>query len=97
VTLIKPTDFVGTIRALLVRRSQQLYGEFCQILPPFLRIPETLSPEWKVSDFKWADPVGTTEHIQSFLAFRNDRMAKLINASGASQFEQEISWGGKVN
>jgi hypothetical protein len=82
VSLIKPTDFVGTIRALLVRRAQQLYGSFCQILPPFLRIPETFSPEWNVSEFKWADPVGKTSHIQSFLTFRNARMAKLINASG---------------
>lgn len=83
VTLIKPTDFVGTIRALLVRRAQQLYGSFCQILPPFLRISETFAPEWNVDKFKWADPVGTTQHIQSFLRFRYDRMAKLINASGA--------------
>ncbi len=41
-SLIKPTDFVGTIRALLIRRAQQLYGEFCNILPPFLRIPTTV-------------------------------------------------------
>jgi hypothetical protein len=82
-SLIKPTDFAGTIRALLVRRAQQLYGTFCKILPPFLRIPETFSPEWKVGEFRWADPVGTTTHIPSFLEFRRDRLAKLINAGGA--------------
>jgi len=78
VRLIKPTDFVGTIRALLVRRAQELYGSFCEILPPFLRIPQAPSSEWNVSEFKWSDPVGTTEHIGSFLAFRNERLRKLI-------------------
>ena len=76
--LIKPTDFVGTIRALLVRRAQELYGSFCEILPPFLRIPQPSSSDWNVNEFKWSDPVGTTEHVQSFLVFRNDRLRKLI-------------------
>lgn len=77
-SLIKPTDFAGTIRGLLVRRAQELYGTFCQILPPFLRIPEKHSPEWDLREFKWGDPVGTKEHIQAFLGFRKQRMAKLI-------------------
>jgi len=77
-SLIKPTDFVGTIRALLVRRAQQLYGEFCEIVPPFLHIPVP-SAEWDVNQFTWADPVGTTKHIHDFLAFRQYRMEKLIN------------------
>jgi hypothetical protein len=79
VTLIKPTDFVATIRSLLVRRAQQLYGEVCQILPPFLRVPDASSAEWNVNEFKWADPVGTSQHMQSFLAFRRDRIRKLID------------------
>lgn len=78
VRLIKPTDFVGTIRALLVRRAQELYGSFCEILPPFLRIPQPPSSDWNVSEFKWSEPVGTTEHVGSFLAFRNERVRKLI-------------------
>lgn len=82
VRLIKPTDFVGTIRALLVRRAQELYGSFCEILPPFLRIPEPSSSDWNVSEFKWSDPVGTTEHVRSFLTFRSDRLNRLINARG---------------
>ena len=87
VSLIKPTDFVGTIRALLVRRAQQLYGPFCQLLPPFLRLPETSTAEWSVSEFKWAEPVGTMKHIQGFLAFRNERLANLIKASDAKLAE----------
>jgi hypothetical protein len=89
VRLIKPTDFVGTIRALLVRRAQDLYGSFCQILPPFLRLPPSLSSDWNVSEFKWSDPVGTTEHIQSFLAFRNDRLRKLIEMKPAPGVDSE--------
>jgi hypothetical protein len=83
VSLIKPTDFVGTVRALLVRRAQQLYGSFCSILPPFLRIPETVSTEWNVTEFKWSDPVGTTRHVPAFLEFRNARLRSLIEATGA--------------
>jgi hypothetical protein len=30
VSLIKPPDFVGSIRSLLIRRAQQLYCEVCQ-------------------------------------------------------------------
>lgn len=80
-SLIKPTDFVGTIRALLVRQAQQLYGSFCNILPPFLRIPEASSPEWNVTEFKWSDPVGTKRRMESFLEFRYTILAKLIEAS----------------
>ena len=87
-SMIKPTDFVGTIRALLVRRAQQLYGTFCNILPPFLRIPPTASAEWHVSEFRWADPVGSTKNIASFLAFRETRMAKLIYASNSPAVDQ---------
>jgi hypothetical protein len=77
-SLIKPTDFAGTLRALLIRRAHQLYGSFCKILPPFLRIPQTYTPEWDINEFEWADPVGTTKHIPGFLVFRRDRMARLI-------------------
>ena len=77
-SLIKPTDFAGTIRGLLMRRAEDLYGEFCNLLPDFLRIPKSVSPDWAVDQFSWADPVGTTNHIEAFLEFRNDRMTKLI-------------------
>lgn len=84
-SLIKPTDFVGTIRSLLIRRAQKLYGEVCQILPPFLRVPGEPSAEWNVNGFKWADPVGSTQHMQSFLAFRRDRMRELIDMNAPNR------------
>jgi hypothetical protein len=70
---------VGTIRSLLIRRAQQLYGEVCQILPAFLRVPDASSAEWNVNEFKWADPVGTAQHMQSFLAHRRARLRKVID------------------
>jgi hypothetical protein len=70
-TLIKPTDFVGTIRALLLRRVQQLYGAFCRMLPPFLSIRDTFPAAWDTREFRWADPVGAMKHVPNFLAFRN--------------------------
>lgn len=79
--LIKPTDFAGTIRGLLFRRAQDLYGAFCNILPPFLHLPEKCSPEWNVCEFRWADPVGTSKHIPDFLGFRRERLLKLFTAS----------------
>jgi hypothetical protein len=89
VSLIKPTDFVGTIRSLLIRRAQELYGSFCEILPPFLRLPQAPSSDWNVSEFRWSDPVGTTEHMQSFLVFRNNRLRKLIEMKPAPGVDSE--------
>ena len=43
-SLIKPTDFAGTIRGLLMRRAEDLYGGFCNLLPDFLRIPKSVFP-----------------------------------------------------
>lgn len=79
--LIKPTDFEGTLRSLLLRRAQVLYGEFCNIFPPFLRMSQDCSPEWNQSAFKWAEPVGSTKHIQAFLEFRKTRLNKLFEAT----------------
>lgn len=77
-SLIKPTDFNGTIRDVMIRRAQELYGEFCNILPPFLRIRGCGSGEWELDRFSWADPVGTMDCVRPFLEFRNERMSKLI-------------------
>jgi hypothetical protein len=85
VTMIKPTDFAGPLRSLLIRRAQQLYGSFCAILPPHLRIPENHSADWNIRAFNWADPVGTTDHLPGFLGFREQRMERLFNQSSVAQ------------
>jgi hypothetical protein len=83
-SLIKPTDFDATMRSLLLRRAQELYGEFCNILPPFLNVPNDCRPDWNQSAFKWAEPVGSTTHIQAFLAFRKTRLDRLFKASNVN-------------
>lgn len=83
-SLIKPTDFDGTIRSLLQRRAQELYGGFCNILPPFLNVSQDYPPGWNTSAFKWAEPVGSASHMQAFLAFRRTRMDKLFETSNVN-------------
>ena len=83
-SLIKPTDFDGTIRSLLLRRAQELYGEVCNILPPFLNVSQDCPPGWNTSAFKWAESVGSTTHIQAFMAFSRTRMDKLFETSNVN-------------
>ena len=47
-SLLKPTDFSRTLRNLLMRRAQQLYGNFCSILPPGLAVPECDDARWQL-------------------------------------------------
>ena len=70
--------YVDEITTEKLPRAEDLYGGFSNLLPNFLRIPKSVSPDWAVDQFSWADPVGTMDHIEEFLNFRNDRMTKLI-------------------
>jgi hypothetical protein len=77
-TLIKPTDFVGPLRNLLQRRAAFLYGSFCNLLPPGLRIRTAASEVWALDAFNWADPVGSLDNIDLFFAFRNQTINDLL-------------------
>jgi hypothetical protein len=77
-TLIKPTDFAGPLRNLLQRRAASLYGSFCNLTPPHLRIRDTASDAWSLDTFDWCDPVGSLDHIKPFLAFRNETIDNLF-------------------
>lgn len=79
--LIRPTDFAGALRNLLIRRSQSLYGSFCRLLPAEFSIPVAPSEEWQLDRFTWAEPVGTSVHIQKFLAFRRAEVARLLQGA----------------
>ncbi|MFL5343456.1 MAG: hypothetical protein ACJ8AT_01615 [Hyalangium sp.] len=81
--LIRPTDFAGALRNLLMRRSQSLYGAFCRLLPAGFSIPAAASEEWELDRFTWAEPVGTSEHIQKFLAFRRAEVERLLSPQPA--------------
>lgn len=76
--LIRPTDFAGPLRNLLIRRSQSLYGAFCRLLPAGLSIPVASSEEWELERFTWAEPVGTSEYLREFLDFRRAELARLF-------------------
>ena len=74
--LMKPTDFNGEIRNLLFRKAYQLYSPICNIVPPFIKIPEASDSKWDIEKFTWADPVGTTENITDFNIFRAEKLVK---------------------
>jgi hypothetical protein len=80
ITLIKPTDFAGALRNLLQRRAASLYGSFCNLTPPFLRIRDAASDAWSLEAFDWRAPVGSLDHIDAFLAFRKETIDILLAA-----------------
>jgi hypothetical protein len=84
-SLIKPTDFVGPLRNLLQRRAASLYGGFCNILPPGLRIRAGVSGAWELDAFDWSDPVGSITHIDTFLAFRNETIERFLSVNNPIQ------------
>lgn len=72
-SLIKPTDFAGPFRNLLMRKAQSLYGSFCNLLPPWLSIPvDSSSQEWSLDEFEWSEPVGTKTNLPQFIKFRKE-------------------------
>lgn len=80
-TLIKPTDFAGPFRNLLIRRAHQLYREFCNILPEWISIPSEESKLWALDSFEWAEPLGTldNDNMDAFLKFRNQTLEDLLS------------------
>ncbi|MCP3140820.1 hypothetical protein [Pyxidicoccus xibeiensis] len=77
--LIRPTDFAGALRNLLIRRAQNLYGSFCRLLPVEYSIPAASSETWELDQFTWAEPVGTSAHIREFLVFRRAEVTSILS------------------
>ncbi|MDR1684851.1 MAG: hypothetical protein LBR82_00140 [Desulfovibrio sp.] len=67
--LLKLTDFNSETRLLLLNKAQSLYSGICNILPPALSVKPS-DPEWNISNFDWAEPVGAGASIDGFLEFR---------------------------
>ena len=76
--LIRPTDFAFALRNLLQRQVEDLYGSFCNLLPPKLSIRTASSDAWSLEAFHWSDPVGTMDHVPAFLTYRKQEMDKLL-------------------
>jgi hypothetical protein len=76
-SLLRPTDFSPAIRRLLISKAQDLYGSFCNILPPWINTFSAIS-NWDHTHFKWADPVGEIENIELFLEYRDKTMRSIF-------------------
>ena len=77
-SMIKPTDFGGAMRNLLLRRAERLYGTHCNLFPEWLRIPPAQSDEWNLDKFSWAKPVGDKIGVDAFLDYRNEKLRNLL-------------------
>ena len=77
-SLLRPTDFSPVIRKLLIHKAHDLYGKFCNILPPWIKLDHEVDNKWNHINFEWADPVGTTENVGMFLDFRSDFMVSIL-------------------
>jgi hypothetical protein len=77
-SLLRPTDFNSTLRRLLFQKAESLYKDCCNILPPFIKIPEPENEKWNIQNFEWGECVGNMDNISTFLTFRNKKMSKFI-------------------
>ena len=78
-SLMKPTDFNSSIRGLLFRKAESLYGDFCNLVPSYVKLKENNSDKWNIENFEWAEPVGTIENIETFLNFRKNKLSILFD------------------
>ena len=78
---LRPTDFSGTLRGLILSRAYQLYGSVARLAPPPLVEKTEPDSEWHPDNFRWGDCVGTVENVDSFLHYRKQRMDELIRDS----------------
>jgi hypothetical protein len=76
--LIRPTDFCFSLRNLIQRKADEIYGSFCKLLPPHLSIRAGESDAWSLDSFDWCEPVGKSEHVPAFLEYRNKQMEGLL-------------------
>ena len=77
-SLSRPTDFSPAIRKLLISRAHYLYGSFCNILPPWIKLNPELNIPWDIKNFQWPDPVGEPANAKLFLKFRKETMESIL-------------------
>ena len=83
-TLLPPTDPAGLVRVLPQRRTHQLYGALCDVVPRPARVRPKPRAEWGTASFTWAEPVSDESDVASFLEFWLGRMAALLPADASS-------------
>lgn len=77
--LMKPTDFNGSIRNLLIRKAESLYGSFCKLVPSYVKVKEPIDSKWNIENFEWSEPVGTIDNLNDFFSFRNKKLDEIFN------------------
>ena len=91
VGLIRPTDFGFALRNLIQRYVAQLYDGIGCLLPAGLAIKSNADVDWQIDKFNWAEPVGTMEHVHTFLEFRAKKVeALMLNVDAASAPSQGL-------
>jgi hypothetical protein len=90
-SLMRPTDFSFSLRNLIQRKAESLYGNFCKLVPQHLSFRASGSAEWSLDRFDWREPVGSMDHVQSFRRYRNEMMEKLFDACGIDSLAREGS------
>ena len=80
---LKPTDFNDTMRTMLQRKAQQLYGDRCTVAPPPLAVRGASTADWEIDQFSWNEPVGTTENLEAFLDYRAKTIDDLLAKRGS--------------
>lgn len=76
--LIRLTDFNGAVRNLLFQKAESLYKDVCNIVPPYIKVKKNEDPRWDLSEFEWAEPVGTLDNIEAFLKYRQKKIRKML-------------------
>jgi len=77
-SLLRPTDFSPFIRRILIEKANDLYGNFCNILPQHITFSEKNDHQIKFSDLEWSEPVGEIKYLNDFLKFRSEKMNQLL-------------------
>lgn len=70
--LMKPTDFNGNLRNLLFQKVFQLYSDYCNLVPDYIKLKQPTDERWSIDNpvFKWSEPVGEMDNIKNFFDFR---------------------------
>jgi hypothetical protein len=78
-SLYKPTDHSQLVRNLLIRKSMELYGGICNLVPDWMQVKDSFLPDWELERFNWNNPVGSLENIKSFLKYRENEINRLLD------------------
>ena len=77
--LLRPTDFNGPLRLLLLHKAFRLYGNVCNLVPDYMHLNPLPGDRWQVENFHWGSPVGTLGNVKRFIDFRNEWIERLMH------------------